>query len=164
MYQYTPPNSEIICSQNVSTKVVCGIILFFKRKAMPKIWKKSWVPFRSYLLNSTANLALPWVFVFFKHNNQSLAAVYYAKCTIHCKCGFPIPCPWTFVYLKGKRCILNWPVARLRTFFCQITNTHLISMLYTVRLNYAECYFELHKLFWCIAYYQGPLSHHLTQK
>ena len=83
--------------------------------------------------------------------------MYYAKCTIHCKCGFPIPCPWTFVYLKGKRCILNWPVARLWTFFCQITNTHLISMLYTVRLNYAECYFELHKLFWCIAYYQGPL-------
>ena len=81
-----------------------------------------------------------WVFVFFKHSNLSVAAVYYAKssmakCTIHSKCGFPIPCPWTFVYLKGKRCILNWPVARLRTFFCQITNIHLISMLYTVRLR-----------------------------
>ena len=53
----TPPNSEIICGQNVSTKVVCGIFLFFEKKAMLKIWKKSWVPFRTYLLNSTANPA-----------------------------------------------------------------------------------------------------------
>ena len=53
----TPPNSEIICGRNVSTKVVCGIILFFEKKAMLKIWKKSWEPFRSYLLNSTANPA-----------------------------------------------------------------------------------------------------------
>ena len=56
-WHITPPNSEIICGRNVSTKVVCGIILFFEKKAMPKIWKKSWVPFRSYLLNSTANPA-----------------------------------------------------------------------------------------------------------
>ena len=40
----TPPNSEIICGRNVSTKVVCGIILFFEKKAMLKIRKKSWVP------------------------------------------------------------------------------------------------------------------------
>jgi hypothetical protein len=53
----TPPNSEIICGQNVGTKVVCGMILFFEKKAMVKIRKKSWVPFRSYLLNSTANPA-----------------------------------------------------------------------------------------------------------
>ena len=33
----TPPNSEIICGRNVSTKVVCGIILFFEKKAMLKI-------------------------------------------------------------------------------------------------------------------------------
>ena len=33
----TPPNSEIICGQNVSTKVVCGIFLFFEKKAMLKI-------------------------------------------------------------------------------------------------------------------------------
>ena len=33
----TPPNSEIICGQNVGTKVVCGIILFFEKKAMLKI-------------------------------------------------------------------------------------------------------------------------------
>ena len=34
---YTPPNSEIICGQNVGTKVVCGMILFFEKKAMLKI-------------------------------------------------------------------------------------------------------------------------------
>ena len=33
----TPPNSEIICGQNVSTKEVCGMILFFEKKAMLKI-------------------------------------------------------------------------------------------------------------------------------
>ena len=33
----TPPNSEIICGRNVNTKVVCGMILFFKKKAMLKI-------------------------------------------------------------------------------------------------------------------------------
>ena len=33
----TPPNSEIICGQNVSTKVVCGINFFFEKKAMLKI-------------------------------------------------------------------------------------------------------------------------------
>ena len=33
----TPPNSKIICGQNVGTKVVCGMILFFEKKAMLKI-------------------------------------------------------------------------------------------------------------------------------
>ena len=33
----TPPNSEILCGQNVGTKVVCGMILFFEKKAMLKI-------------------------------------------------------------------------------------------------------------------------------
>ena len=33
----TPPNSEIICGQKVGTKVVCGIIFFFEKKAMLKI-------------------------------------------------------------------------------------------------------------------------------
>ena len=33
----TPPNSEMICGQNVSTKGVCGIIFFFEKKAMLKI-------------------------------------------------------------------------------------------------------------------------------
>ena len=32
----TPPNSEIICGRNVSTKVVCGMILFFEKKAILK--------------------------------------------------------------------------------------------------------------------------------
>ena len=36
-WQGTPSNSEIICGQNVSTKVVCGIFLFFEKKAMLKI-------------------------------------------------------------------------------------------------------------------------------
>ena len=35
--QGTPLNSEIICGQNVGTKVVCGMILFFEKKAMLKI-------------------------------------------------------------------------------------------------------------------------------
>ena len=48
---------KIICGQNVGTKVVCGMLLFIEKEAMLKIWKKSWVPFRSYLLNSTANPA-----------------------------------------------------------------------------------------------------------
>ena len=30
----TPPNSEIICGQNVGAKVVCGIIFFFEKKAL----------------------------------------------------------------------------------------------------------------------------------
>ena len=34
---HTPPNSEIICGQNVGTKVVCGMILYFEKKAMLKI-------------------------------------------------------------------------------------------------------------------------------
>ena len=33
----TPSNSEMICGQNVGTKVVCGMILFFEKKAMLKI-------------------------------------------------------------------------------------------------------------------------------
>ena len=29
---YTPPNSEIVCAQNVGTKVVCGIIFFLMKR------------------------------------------------------------------------------------------------------------------------------------
>ena len=36
-FSFTPPNSEIICGQNVGTKVVCGMILFFEKKTMLKI-------------------------------------------------------------------------------------------------------------------------------
>jgi hypothetical protein len=38
--KHTPPNSEILCGQNVGTKVVCGIIFFFEKKAMLKNLKK----------------------------------------------------------------------------------------------------------------------------
>ena len=31
---FTPSKSEIICGQNVGTKVVCGMILFFEKKAI----------------------------------------------------------------------------------------------------------------------------------
>jgi hypothetical protein len=41
---FTPPNSEIICGQNVGTKVVCGIIFIFEKKAMPKIFELGGVP------------------------------------------------------------------------------------------------------------------------
>ena len=34
---FTPSNSEIICGQNVSTKVVCGKVLFSEKKALLKI-------------------------------------------------------------------------------------------------------------------------------
>ena len=34
---FTPPNSKIICGQNVGTKVVCGMILLLEKKAMLKI-------------------------------------------------------------------------------------------------------------------------------
>ena len=37
VFSITPPKSEIICGQNVGTKVVCGIIFFFEKKAMLKI-------------------------------------------------------------------------------------------------------------------------------
>ena len=33
---FTPPNSEIICGQNVGKKVVCGMILFFEKKIIPQ--------------------------------------------------------------------------------------------------------------------------------
>ena len=37
--------------------MVCGFLMKSLKKHVLKIWKKSWVPFRSYLLNSTANSA-----------------------------------------------------------------------------------------------------------
>ena len=35
-----PPNSEIICGQNVGTKVVCGMILFFLKESYAENLKK----------------------------------------------------------------------------------------------------------------------------
>ena len=37
--------------------VVCGFLIKSLKKHILKIWKKLWVPFGSYLLNSTANSA-----------------------------------------------------------------------------------------------------------
>ena len=54
----TPPNSEIIFVQNVGAKV--EMISYLKKmneNENIKTKKKSWEPFRSYLLNSTANPA-----------------------------------------------------------------------------------------------------------
>ena len=53
----TPPISEIIWVKNVRAIVVCGFLMKWLKKYILKIWKKSWVPFGSYLLNSTANPA-----------------------------------------------------------------------------------------------------------
>ena len=36
----TPSNSEIICGQNVGTKVVCGIIFFFEKESYAENLKK----------------------------------------------------------------------------------------------------------------------------
>ena len=54
---YTPSISEIIWVENMRAIVVCGFSMKWLKKNILKIWKKSWVPFGSYLLNSTANPA-----------------------------------------------------------------------------------------------------------
>ena len=51
----TPSISEIIWVRNVRAIVVCGFFMKSLKKHILKIWKKSWVPFGSYLLYSTAN-------------------------------------------------------------------------------------------------------------
>ena len=53
----TPPIAEIICVKNVRAIVVCGFLLKWFKKKILKVWKKIEKPFRSYLLNSTANPA-----------------------------------------------------------------------------------------------------------
>ena len=40
----TPPNSEIICGQNVGTKVVCGVILYFSNFQHSFLFKKENYP------------------------------------------------------------------------------------------------------------------------
>ena len=55
--QCTPSISEIIWVRNVRAIVVCGFFMKSLKKHILKIWKKSWVPFGSYLLDSTANSA-----------------------------------------------------------------------------------------------------------
>ena len=46
---------KIIWSKNVRAIVFCGFLMKSLKKHTLKIWKKSWVPFGSYLPNSTAN-------------------------------------------------------------------------------------------------------------
>ena len=54
---FTPSISEIIWVRNVRAIVVCGFLIKSLKKHILKFWKKSWVPFGRYLLNSTANPA-----------------------------------------------------------------------------------------------------------
>ena len=53
----TPSIPKIIWVKNVRAIVVCGFLMKSLKKHMLKIWKKSWVPFGRYLLNSTADSA-----------------------------------------------------------------------------------------------------------
>ena len=55
--RHTPSISEIIWVRNVRAIVVCGFLMKSLKKHILKIWKKSWVPFGSYLLDSTADSA-----------------------------------------------------------------------------------------------------------
>ena len=51
----TLPTTEILSGKNVRAFLVCGFLMKSFKKKILKIWKKSWEPFGSYLLNSTAN-------------------------------------------------------------------------------------------------------------
>ena len=53
----TPSIPKLIWVKNVRAIVVCGFLMKSLKKPILKIWKKSWVPFGSYLLNSTADSA-----------------------------------------------------------------------------------------------------------
>ena len=53
----TPSIPEIIWVKNVRAIVVCGFLMKSLKNHILKIWKKLWVPFGSYLLNSTVNPA-----------------------------------------------------------------------------------------------------------
>ena len=55
--EVTPSIPKIIWVKNVREIVVCGFLMKWLKKCILEIWKKSWVPFGSYLLNSTANPA-----------------------------------------------------------------------------------------------------------
>ena len=53
----TPSIPEIIWAKNVRAIVVCEFLMKSLKKHILKIWKRSWVPFGSYLLDSTADSA-----------------------------------------------------------------------------------------------------------
>ena len=55
--QNTPSIPEIIWVKNVRAIVVCGFLMKSLKKHILKIWKKLWVPFSCYLLDSTADSA-----------------------------------------------------------------------------------------------------------
>ena len=69
---YTPSIPEIIWAKNVRAIAVCGFLMKSLKKHILKIWKKSWVPFGSYLLNSTANPA-------HFHSNWAESAVLFSR-------------------------------------------------------------------------------------
>ena len=51
------PTARILSGKNARAFLVCGFLMKSFKKKILKIWKKSWEPFGSYLLNSTANPA-----------------------------------------------------------------------------------------------------------
>ena len=53
----TLPTFEILSGKNAQAFLVCGFLMKSLNKNILKIWNKSWEPFGSYLLNSTANPA-----------------------------------------------------------------------------------------------------------
>ena len=55
--QLTLPTAEILSGKNPRAFLFCGVLIKSFKKNILYIWKKSWEPFGSYLLNSTANPA-----------------------------------------------------------------------------------------------------------
>ena len=53
----TLPTAEILSGKNARAFLVCGFLMKSFKKNILKIWKKSWEPFGSYLLNNTDNPA-----------------------------------------------------------------------------------------------------------
>ena len=54
---HTLPTAEILSGKNAWAFLVCGFLMKLFKNNILKIWKKSWEPCGSYLLNSTANPA-----------------------------------------------------------------------------------------------------------
>ena len=54
---YTLPIADILSGKKVRAFLVCGFLMISFKNNILKIWKKSWEPFGSYLLNSTDNPA-----------------------------------------------------------------------------------------------------------
>ena len=56
--EFTPPRTSEISEKNWSTKAKPFLTSHLWYKAMLKVWRKSWEPFRIYQLTSTANSAI----------------------------------------------------------------------------------------------------------